>query len=161
MLTIEEVSSGAELEEVRSLFREYADSLGVDLCFQGFDQELRTLPGEYLRPKGRLLLARWKNQVAGCVALREIGPGVCEMKRLYLRPAYRSLGIGRTLALRCVSEASTAGYQSMRLDSLPSMTSALTLYRELGFQEIPPYRNNPVEGAVFLELQLGTSPVDA
>jgi len=161
MLTIEEVSSGAELEEVRSLFREYADSLGVDLCFQGFDQELRTLPGEYLRPKGRLLLARWKNQVAGCVALREIGPGVCEMKRLYLRPAYRSLGIGRTLALRCVREASTAGYQSMRLDSLPSMTSALTLYRELGFQEIPPYRNNPVEGAVFLELQLGTSPVDA
>ena len=161
MLTVEEVSSGEELREVRSLFLEYAESLGIDLCFQGFEQELRTLPGKYARPGGRLLLARWKDQVAGCIAVREIGPGVCEMKRLYVRPAYRALGIGRALILRCIGEARTAGYEAMRLDSLPSMTSALALYRELGFQEIPPYRENPVDGAVFLELQLGTSQVDA
>ena len=161
MLTVEEVSSGEELREARSLFLEYAESLGIDLCFQGFEQELGTLPGKYARPRGRLLLARWKEEVAGCIAVREIGPGVCEMKRLYVRPAYRALGIGRALILRCIGEAQTAGYEAMRLDSLPSMTSALALYREFGFQEIPPYRENPVDGAVFLELQLGTSQVDA
>jgi ribosomal protein S18 acetylase RimI-like enzyme len=142
------------LKEARLLFEEYADSLGIDLCFQGFDAELATLPGSYAPPAGRLLLAVRGREVAGCVALRPLTPGVCEMKRLYVRPAFRGHGVGRLLAEQVVAEARKAGYRLMRLDSLPSMGSALSLYRQLGFREIRPYRNNPIEGAVFMELQL-------
>lgn len=142
------------LPHARRLFEEYAASLDIDLCFQGFAEELATLPGSYAPPAGRLLLAVQDDEIAGCVALRPLEPGACEMKRLYVRPAYRSLGVGRMLSERVVQEARNAGYRCMRLDSLPSMVAALDLYRRLGFREIPPYCDNPIQGAVFLELQL-------
>ena len=154
MLTIDDAFTPEAILEVHTLFEEYAASLEVDLCFQGFEQELAALPGDYARPHGRLLLAWWNDEVAGCVALRSIDPNICEMKRLYVRPSYRSHGVGRALALRVIGEARQAGYRSMRLDSLPSMKSALRLYRTLGFQNIASYRDNPVEGTAFLELQL-------
>jgi ribosomal protein S18 acetylase RimI-like enzyme len=154
MLTVDDAFTQDAILQVRSLFQEYAASLEVDLCFQGFEQELSALPGEYARPDGRLLMARWNSEVAGCVALRKMDPMVCEMKRLYVRPAYRAHGVGRTLALRIIAEAKAAGYRTMRLDSLPSMVGAQTLYRRLGFRDIPPYRRNPVAGTVFLELPL-------
>jgi putative acetyltransferase len=154
MLVIEEAYGGDRLKQVRELFLEYADSLGFDLCFQGFQEELATLPGQYSRPGGRLLLASWNGAVAGCAGLRPLERGICEMKRLYVRPAFRGLSLGLTLAQRIIDEGREAGYHSMRLDSLPSMNAALALYRQLGFYEIPAYRENPVAGAVFLELPL-------
>lgn len=156
MLSILDASSGERLAEVRQLFEEYADSVGVDLCFQGFAQELATLPGRYEPPRGRLLLARWNLEAAGCVALQPLLNGICEMKRLYVRPDYRRYGVGRALAEHVIGQAGVAGYSSMRLDSLPSMGPAIQLYRRLGFRDIAPYRPNPVPGAVFLELPLAT-----
>jgi putative acetyltransferase len=145
-----------DLDAARELFREYAASLGFDLEFQGFSEELATLPGSYAPPRGRLLLA-WEGGVAaGCVALRPIERGICEMKRLYVRPGYRGAGLGRRLADRIVQEATDAGYGRMRLDTLPAMAGARALYQALGFRPIPPYRANPIEGAVFLELTLRT-----
>ena len=154
MVTIVDAMAVDDGLTVRRLFEEYAASLGVDLCFQGFSEELAGLPGNYAPPEGRLLLALQNGKPAGCVALRPLEPAVCEMKRLYVRPAFRAHGIGRILIDRVVQEARQAGYQQMRLDTLPSMTAAQALYRRLGFQEIAPYRNNPIGGAVFLELQL-------
>jgi putative acetyltransferase len=154
MLTFEYAEAGQQLLEVRQLFAEYAGSIGVDLCFQGFAQELATLPGNYARPAGRLLLARRGGEPAGCVALRALEPGICEMKRLYVRPQFRGSGLGRLLITRVIREAREAGYQQMRLDSLPSMQRAISLYRQLGFSERSPYVANPVAGAVFLELPL-------
>lgn len=148
------------VRQARTLFEEYAASLGVDLCFQGFAEELATLPGAYTAPEGLLLLATHDREVAGCVALRRLEPGTCEMKRLYVRPAFRSLGIGRTLAGQLVREAKSMGYRRMRLDSLPSMIEARGLYRRLGFREITPYRDNPIDGVVFLELQLDQASND-
>jgi putative acetyltransferase len=158
MLSILDASSGKGLVEVRQLFEEYAGSIGVDLCFQGFDQELATLPGRYAPPQGRMLLARWNQEAAGCVALQPLQNGICEMKRLYVRPDYRRYGVGRALAEHLIGEAGAAGYSSMRLDSLPSMGQAIQLYRRLGFRDIAPYRPNPVPGAVFLELPLAGQP---
>jgi putative acetyltransferase len=157
MLTIVDAAAVDEVLTVRCLFEEYAASLGIDLCFQGFEKELAGLPGHYAPPQGRLLLALQDGQTAGCIALRPLEPGVCEMKRLYVRPAFRSHGIGSVLVDRIIQEARQAGYQHMRLDTLPSMARALALYRRLGFREIAPYYENPVEGAVFLELQLDRS----
>lgn len=156
-LTLTEVSRANEVGTARRLFEEYARGLGIDLRFQGFDEELATLPGGYARPDGRLLLAHVGDEVAGCVALRRLEPDVCEMKRLYVRPGFRGLGVGLMLAKTIIAEAAAAGYRRMRLDTLPSMSSAMALYHRFGFREIQPYRNNPVEGAVFLELQLDRS----
>ena len=154
MLTIVDAMAVDDGLTIRRLFEEYAASLDTDLCFQGFAEELAGLPGDYAPPQGRLLLALEDGQTAGCIALRPLERGVCEMKRLYVRPAFRASGIGRVLVDRVMQEARNAGYQRMRLDTLPSMKSAQALYRRLGFQEIAPYYENPVAGAVFLELQL-------
>ena len=161
LLTIRYAHEGEPLAAARQLFEEYAASLDISLCFQGFEEELSNLPGAYAPPRGRLLLACHGKESVGCVALRPLEPETCEMKRLYVRPAYRSSsGAGRLLAERIIHEAATAGYRRMRLDTLPTMETALALYRRLGFREIAPYTANPVSGAVFLELQLNRSPND-
>ena len=157
-LTMAQAESAAEIAEARRIFREYADRLGVDLCFQGFEQELAGLPGDYAPPQGRLLLAVDAGRVAGCVALRPNSTGDCEMKRLYVRPEFRGTGLGRRLALEIMRQGQGIGYRRMRLDTLPVMKEAIALYRSLNFREIGPYRLNPVEGALFMEADLGGNP---
>ncbi len=148
-------AEGAEaLALVRRLFLEYAASLELDLSFQGFEEELAGLPGAYARPAGGLLLGFQGQEPAGCVAFRPLEPGVSEMKRLYVRPSVRGGGWGRRLAERVVQEARAAGYERMRLDTLPAMRAAQGLYVAMGFREIPAYRHNPVVGSRFLELDL-------
>ena len=150
-----QAESPAQLAQARELFLEYAQSLGFSLCFQNFDQELASLPGGYAPPEGRLLLAEYEGQVAGCVALHRLEPGVCEMKRLYLRPKFRGKGLGRALADHIIAEARQVGYQRMRLDTVePIMKDAVTMYRRLGFREIAPYCTNPIAGALYMELTL-------
>jgi GNAT superfamily N-acetyltransferase len=144
----------SELDKVRGLMRAYADSLPFDLDFQGFDRELADLPGDYAAPRGALLVARVGGDVGGCVALRPFDGDVCEMKRLFVSPAARGSGLGRLLAEGIIDEARRLGYARMRLDTTPGMETAQSLYEQLGFQEIPPYRHNPVDGTRFLELQL-------
>ncbi|MBT9507866.1 GNAT family N-acetyltransferase [Rhodoferax sp.] len=151
-------TSSSELDALRGIFREYADSLAVDLCFQGFEAELASLPGEYAEPRGALLMALVNEEVAGCCALRPLDNvdyiNACEMKRLYVRPLFRKSGLGRQLAEAILDQARLAGYNSVLLDTLDDMESARALYEELGFSEIPPYYHNPIEGAHYLKVDL-------
>jgi putative acetyltransferase len=153
--SVTQAESPAQIEQSRELFLEYAQSLGFSLCFQNFDKELASLPGDYAPPEGRLLLADYEGQLAGCAALHELEPGICEMKRLYLRPTVRGKGFGRILADRIITEARQIGYQRMRLDTVePVMKEAVAMYRRLGFKEIAPYCLNPMSGVIYMELQL-------
>lgn len=149
-----EAHAAVHLPAVRALFLEYARSIEVDLCFQSFDCELAELPGRYTPPDGRLFLAMEHDEAAGRVALRKIGEHACEMKRLYVRPMFRAQGLGRKLAAGIICAARDAGYEWMRLDTLASMTEALSLYESLGFRRIAPYYDNPSGSAVFMELKL-------
>ena len=154
-LTFTQAESPAQVAQARELFLEYAQSLGFSLCFQNFDEELAGLPGDYAPPDGRLLLAEDHGELAGCVALHKLGPGICEMKRLYVRPNFRRKRLGRALAERIIAEARQIGYQCMRLDTVePVMKDAVAMYRKLGFKEIAPYRTNPIAGAMYMELIL-------
>src|SRR5271166_5754814 len=155
LLTLTQVESPKQLAQARDLFLEYAQSLGFSLCFQNFDQELAGLPGDYAPPEGRLLLGEYGGELAACVALHKLEPGICEMKRLYLRPNFRGKGLGRTLTERIITEARQIGYKRMRLDTVePAMKDAVAMYRKLGFKEIAPYRANPIAGAMYMELEL-------
>ena len=157
MLHIFQAHSDDDVQRARELFEEYASGLGISLCFQNFDQELKNLPGDYAPPDGRLLLATEDDQLAGCIALRKLERGVCEMKRLFLRPAYRGHGRGKVLVKSIIDEARKLGYTHMRLDTLPGrMDKAIALYQTMGFVDIGPYCENPVEGAKFMELDLHT-----
>ena len=173
-----QAESAAQIEQIRELFLEYAKSLGFSLCFQGFDQELAGLPGDYAPPEGRLLLAEYDGQVSGCGALHKVerhesrvasgeagikvtdntqaNERIGEMKRLYLRPEFRGKGLGRALAERILREARGIGYAKLRLDTVePLMKDAVAMYRRMGFREIAPYRENPMAGTLYMELDLG------
>ncbi|PVE41450.1 GNAT family N-acetyltransferase [Limnohabitans planktonicus] len=150
--------SSADLNATRAIFQEYADSLKVDLCFQGFENELQTLPGPYEEPRGALLLAWVDGALAGCCALRPLDnsdySNAAEMKRLYVRPAFRGLGLGRQLTEGILDAARQSGYSCVLLDTLDDMESARALYEDLGFVEIPPYYHNPVAGAHYLKVDI-------
>jgi carbonic anhydrase len=147
--------SDQQVDQARELFKEYAAWLDVDLCFQSFEKELAELPGDYAEPNGRLFLLFDGVQLAGCVALRKIGEGICEMKRLFLRQEFRGKGLGRCLVDSAIRAAKEIGYERMRLDTLPlQMGDAIGLYRSMGFKEIEPYYDNPVVGAKFMEIEL-------
>ena len=152
--SIRPAATDGEVNAVRALFREYAAWLAVDLCFQGFAAELAGLPGCYAPPQGRLLLAWIEGEAVGCVGLRPLEATICEMKRLYVRPAFRGHGLGRLLAKRVIGEAKSIGYAQMGLDTLPRMAAATRLYAELGFQPIEPYYGTPLAETIFLELKL-------
>lgn len=145
------IEPARDLEAIRRLFAEYAASLAIDLGFQSFDDELRQLPGKYAPPRGRLFIATVDGKTAGCVALRPFDDGRCEMKRLYVRDAFRGLGVGRLLAQTVVDEAAAMGYGSMLLDTLLRMPEALALYEKMGFRKIGPYCHNPEPDAVYME----------
>jgi len=153
--SIEVARLAHDIESARVLFLEYATSLGFSLCFQNFDEELATLPGEYAPPRGRLFLARVNGRDAGCVGLRPLSATVCEMKRLYVRTDFRGSGVGRRLAQAAIDAARDERYNRMRLDTVePLMSAAVSLYRTLGFREIAPYTGNPQPGALYMELDL-------
>jgi putative acetyltransferase len=155
ILNFVQAVSPSQIEQARELFQEYAESLGFSLCFQSFDKELAGLPGDYAPPDGRLLLVECEGQLAGCVALHKLDQGICEMKRLYLRPQFRGKGLGRTLTERIIAEARQIGYERMRLDTVePVMKDAVAMYHKLGFKEIAPYCANPMAGTLYMELQL-------
>ena len=154
MVEIFPVETNEDLEIAKQLFVEYADSLGFDLSFQNFEEELASLPGDYTAPEGCLLLAKYQDKAAGCVALRKLSDGICEGKRLYVRPGFRGLKVGRRLVEAVIAEARKIGYSCIRGDTVGSMQIAQALYASLGFKEIEPYCYNPIEGAKFIELKL-------
>ena len=154
MLKIFPVETDEDIELAKELFEEYADSLGIDLGFQNLKEELANLPGCYARPEGCILLARYNEEIAGCVALRKLSDGICEGKRLYVRPQFRGLKIGRRLVEAIIDESRRIGYTRMRGDTLASMKTAQALYASLGFKQIESYCYNPIEGAIFVELVL-------
>ncbi len=159
-IRIAPATGSRDVSLARRLLKEYAASLSIDLCFQGFDAELAGLPGDYAPPDGRLWIARVGGRPAGCVALRRFDRGRCEMKRLYLRPAYRGRGLGRRLVATTLATGRRLGYRRMVLDTLPSMMAALAVYDRFGFRRIRPYRFNPVPGAVYLERSLRPTRTD-
>lgn len=156
--TILPADNAAAVDASRLLFQEYAESLQIDLSFQGFERELLFLPGEYQSPRGALLLAQVGGEYAGCCALRPMDtsdyPNACEMKRLYVRPGFRGLGLGRLLTEAILDQARVAGYGCVLLDTLDDMESARALYEDLGFQSVPPYYFNPIAGAHYLKADL-------
>jgi ribosomal protein S18 acetylase RimI-like enzyme len=154
MIEIRPADFACDLPVIRQLFREYAESLDIDLCFQNFEAELTSLPGKYSPPQGRLLLVWDASEVMGCVALRPIDCVTCEMKRLYIKPQTRGQHLGRRLAERICHEAREAGYRRICLDTLSTMNAALRIYESLGFKRIEPYVFNPVDGVIFLGLEL-------
>ncbi len=151
-------ATAADMNTIRALFREYQRQLGVDLCFQGFEEELRNLPGSYAAPAGTLLLAVSGRDVCGCVGLRPLGPAECEMKRLYVRPAWRGRKIGRRLAAAVIDRARQAGYRGLVLDTLDSLHEAITLYRSIGFVPTAAYYANPLPGVSYWRYALADSP---
>ncbi|MHC4635194.1 MAG: GNAT family N-acetyltransferase [Planctomycetota bacterium] len=153
MLRICKVEKHEDIKSVRELFVEYAESLGFDLGFQDFEEELANLPGCYAPPEGCLLIAEYDDEIAGCAALRKLSDGICEMKRLYVKQKFRGLKIGKALSEAVIQQAQKEGYSCMRLDFIAPRTSE-SLYRSLGFKEIAPYEDIPIEGAVFMELKL-------
>ncbi len=157
MTEIAHVQTADDLKQVKVLFQEYAESLGFDLCFQDFEEELRSLPGNYSPPHGALLLAKEDGELTGCVAVRPLSSEVCEMKRLYVRLERRGKRIGRELAKAIIGKARKAGYKAMRLDTVPSMKEAIRLYESLGFQPTQPYCHNPLPGAMYFQLKLRDS----
>ena len=154
VLKIVTAESSQQIETIRQLFSEYAESLNFDLCFQDFNKELEALPGKYAAPDGRLMLALYDQKIAGCVGLWKVNKEVCEMKRLWVRPEFRGRKIGRELAEYVIEQAKIIGYSRMKLDTIDSMTAAIKLYVSLGFKSISAYRYNPVEGAEYMELKL-------
>ncbi len=156
MLTIAQAETPEQIAQARALMVEYAGTLGFELCFQNFEEEMRTLPGKYAAPGGRLLLAMCDGKPAGVVALRPLDePAVCEMKRLYVRPDFRGKSLGRALAEELIVTARAIGYQRMRLDTVPGkMDRAIAMYREMGFREIEAYYPSPVRHTLFMELAL-------
>ncbi|CAB3788847.1 GNAT family N-acetyltransferase [Paraburkholderia fynbosensis] len=154
MIHIQTARFPEQLDAVRAIFREYAESLGIDLGFQNFDSELADLPGKFAAPRGRVLLAYHEADIVGCVAVRPLDDTTCEMKRLYVRPSGRGLQAGKQLATRICAVARESGYQRIRLDTLPTMHAALRLYASLGFEAIAAYVFNPIPGAIFLECDL-------
>lgn len=154
MDVVEPARTFDEVPQVRALFREYAEGLGFDLDFQGFEDELAQLPGDYTAPDGVLLVARRDGICVGCIGVRRLSTDVCEMKRLYVRASARGGKLGRRLAVQSIVEARRLGYRVMRLDTVPWMHEAIALYESLDFARIEPYRHNPIEGAVYMELVL-------
>jgi len=147
-------SAYQDIDKVKLLFKEYTDFLGIDLGFQNYDEEFRNLPGDYGPPSGRLYIAEYDGQLAGCIAMHPYGDAGCEMKRLYVRPEFRGKGIASALIGKIVSDAGDLGYQSIVLDTLPFLHDSIALYRKLGFYEIEPYRFNPVEGSLYFRLDI-------
>jgi ribosomal protein S18 acetylase RimI-like enzyme len=154
MIKIFEANTNEFIEKTKELIREYAQSLEFDLGFQDFDKEMENFPGQYALPGGCLYVALDENQPIGCVALRDLGHGICEMKRLYVKPFFRGQKVGKLLAEVVIKAARDMGYDFMRLDTIPSMKHANMLYNALGFKQIAPYRFNPLDGATFFELNL-------
>lgn len=156
MTEIFQAESQDQIDAARTLFREYEAWLGLDLCFQGFEEELRGLPGKYALPDGRLFLAYSDEDLAGCIAMRKLDDGICEMKRLFVRDTFRGQKIGNKLIGKIIDEARGVGYSKMRLDTYPAkMGKAVDLYRSYGFHEIPSYYDNPHDGVLFMEIDLG------
>lgn len=157
-IRIREPRSQADLDTVRAIFREYEKDTGISLCFQGFEQELASLPGRYAPPAGRLFLLVDQDAAIGCIALRPLEPGLCEMKRLYVRPTHRGRGLGRVLAERLIADARSIGYHTMRLDTLENWRPAVGLYRALGFKPCERYNDDPDPHTLFMALDLRQPP---
>lgn len=159
MIRIIEANTDESIAQTKSLFLEYAESLDFSLCFQNFDNELENFPNQYSPPTGNLFLALSENDPIGCVGVRSFEKDICEMKRLYVKPEYRGKGAGKELAVSAIKSGKELGYEYMRLDTLSSMETANQLYKSLGFIQIKSYRDNPIDGAIYMELNLDSATI--